>query len=51
MTTAKSLNGRLGVLLAAFFLVGMIAASTVERASADGRTLVGDFCSANTFGA
>jgi uncharacterized cupredoxin-like copper-binding protein len=49
MTTARSLNGRVGVLLAAFFLVGMTAASTVERASAEGRALVGDFCSANHF--
>jgi uncharacterized cupredoxin-like copper-binding protein len=44
MTKVSSLRGRLAVLLATFAVFGMAAAYAALRASADGRTLVGNFC-------
>jgi hypothetical protein len=45
MTKASSPRGRVGLLLATFAVVGVVAAYySATTASADGRTLTGDFC-------
>ncbi len=44
MTKRKSRRGSLAVLLAALVVLGTVAAYTAATASADGRTLQGNFC-------
>jgi hypothetical protein len=48
MKTATSRRGSIAVLFAALVVLGTTAAYTAATASADGRTLTGDFCTLGT---